>query len=74
MHDKGYYHAYLEEALVTPTPDDPPALVLPPQNTRQGDGLALHRATWRSGRRFRRRGILIRRRAWDGEQLVQVLG
>ena len=45
-HDKGYYHSYLEEALVTTTPDHSPSPGSPPQNTRQGDGLARHRATW----------------------------
>ena len=46
-HDKGYYHSYLEEALVTTTPDHSPSPGSPPQNTRQGDGLARHRATRR---------------------------
>ena len=27
MHDKGYYHSYIEETLVTTTPDHPQALV-----------------------------------------------
>ena len=37
----------LRTALVTTTPDHSPSPGSPPQNTRQGDGLARHRATRR---------------------------
>ena len=39
MHDKGYYHSYLEEALVTNTPTIPQALVPLPKTPARATAL-----------------------------------
>ena len=39
MHDKGYYHSYIEEALVTTTPDHPQALVPLPKTPARATAL-----------------------------------